>query len=493
MKLSQRFWQVYREEEGTSLVYIALMLLVLLGFAGIAIDGSNAYLQRRRIQTAADAAALAGARAIALRQNATKITTEVNNMATSNGSTSVNWSYLNGNRGLQVQVNNTFNTFFARAVGVNSLNVASTAQAGYEPIVTTQRLFPLSTSCDCVKFQDVDMVPVVNNFCAVNQDVAGYHTWSLSLRDLDPLYHPDAANDPNGWYYGMVLHTGEMKEFTDGTARITGQITNPDGYGFNVNIQLSGRTSDIPLNSPNYPNYGTDTTNWYYYTGLSGTLVGIPGSRYDGAHLTLSARGPSFQVGLGASMWEAGEMGGSAGLTWTVVQQPTTGVLFSTDPGEGSLNLRLGDCNDDNSYNTSTTNECNFVWLDWNGGGSSSTELSKDVKDQTRSGTWSVSDWMPAGPDACDAGATVVQRELTKWLNKEVTIALYDNQIDQATADAHPGQYQICGFSRFILKGFNFSGNGHWLQGTFIPGVVRGTTNPNSNADYGVRDIRLYQ
>jgi len=49
-----------QDDEGTSLVLFMILLLVLLGFAAIAIDGAAAWSQRRQNQSAADTAALAG-------------------------------------------------------------------------------------------------------------------------------------------------------------------------------------------------------------------------------------------------------------------------------------------------------------------------------------------------------------------------------------------------------------------------------------------------
>jgi len=51
---------------GQTLVLVALALVVLFGMAALALDGGNVYLQRRQMQTAADAAALAAARALCL-------------------------------------------------------------------------------------------------------------------------------------------------------------------------------------------------------------------------------------------------------------------------------------------------------------------------------------------------------------------------------------------------------------------------------------------
>ena len=46
-------------EDGQVLIQVALMLVVLLTFVGLAIDGGLVYAERRQMQNAADAAALA--------------------------------------------------------------------------------------------------------------------------------------------------------------------------------------------------------------------------------------------------------------------------------------------------------------------------------------------------------------------------------------------------------------------------------------------------
>jgi len=54
-----------RTERGQALVIIVFAILALLVVAGLAIDGGTVYLERRRMQNAADAAALAGTRLLA--------------------------------------------------------------------------------------------------------------------------------------------------------------------------------------------------------------------------------------------------------------------------------------------------------------------------------------------------------------------------------------------------------------------------------------------
>jgi len=54
-----------RTERGQALVIMVFAILALLVVAGLAIDGGTVYLERRRMQNAADAAALAGTRKLA--------------------------------------------------------------------------------------------------------------------------------------------------------------------------------------------------------------------------------------------------------------------------------------------------------------------------------------------------------------------------------------------------------------------------------------------
>src|SRR5436309_14739291 len=54
-----------RAHRGQALVFLALATLILMGAMGLALDGGYNYAQPRQMQNVADAAALAGARALA--------------------------------------------------------------------------------------------------------------------------------------------------------------------------------------------------------------------------------------------------------------------------------------------------------------------------------------------------------------------------------------------------------------------------------------------
>ena len=53
-----------RQEDGQTLIFFVLFLVVLLGFCALVLDVGHAYLAQRRLQSSADAAALAGADAL---------------------------------------------------------------------------------------------------------------------------------------------------------------------------------------------------------------------------------------------------------------------------------------------------------------------------------------------------------------------------------------------------------------------------------------------
>jgi hypothetical protein len=57
-----------RNDSGQALVFVALILMVLVGMAALVVDGGSWYQADRRLQTAADAAALAGAQHLPTEQ-----------------------------------------------------------------------------------------------------------------------------------------------------------------------------------------------------------------------------------------------------------------------------------------------------------------------------------------------------------------------------------------------------------------------------------------
>jgi hypothetical protein len=144
---------------------------------------------------------------------------------------------------------------------------------------------------------------------------------------------------------------GTFVENSDGTGQIVGtlaSLSHPT-QGFQVNVFLGGFTTTSPhnpwkqLHTPAYIENGgpIDPATWYYYTSFSGTLVGT--GDFDGAVLTLAGVSTTpFQVGIGANGKNL-NLGASTSYKWTVVSQPTSGVVLPAT-GTGNTNTDITSC-----------------------------------------------------------------------------------------------------------------------------------------------------
>jgi Flp pilus assembly protein TadG len=144
---------------GQTLIIFALSLTVLMGALGLALDGGYNYAQRRAMQNAADAAALAGTKALAGNNNNTngltvwstvKTIAEQNGVRSPNDSARLTCVYLNNSlqplsnpaschdtpfdigtnvSAVRVRVTEEHTTFVMRVLGINTSGTAATATA----------------------------------------------------------------------------------------------------------------------------------------------------------------------------------------------------------------------------------------------------------------------------------------------------------------------------------------------------------------------------
>jgi hypothetical protein len=162
----------YHHENGQTLVFLVLVLLVLLGMLALVLDGGMAYAQRRALQNAADAGALAGAyylcgsgdlatkRELA-RNAAMQYAIDLNGAQTAD----IDWPQQNE---IEVVTSRTSQTFFGWALGQNQITVNAAAAAGCQGIgegndITVPFVYPCippdpngqSESEDCeIKYYD---------------------------------------------------------------------------------------------------------------------------------------------------------------------------------------------------------------------------------------------------------------------------------------------------------------------------------------------------
>lgn len=327
-----RIRRYFHREKGSAALYFALVLTVLFGMASIAIDSSNAYLQRRVMQTAADSAALAGARALAKGEDVAVIDAAIDTLATANGSTDTEWEFTASGRGVNVSTHNDFDTYFARVLGVDEMSAGSDSTASYAPVVGMDRLVPLAINgCDCLEFESFPQPVgeddfgeiVIGNYIIGNvQDVN--IDYVLDLSGFDSAYSPTGANRPYYMFYDQG-NNGVHVAYGDGTAHTVERVVNVNGDGFIVDLWFKDRISTPPGGSPHCEGGCPDTTNWYYYTTITGTLTGMPGTRYEGAIVDVTEGVRAAQVGSNAHLKSPSPyLGATAWLSLNVRQQPST-------------------------------------------------------------------------------------------------------------------------------------------------------------------------
>src|SRR5262245_24834255 len=173
-----------QRHEGQAVVLAALAFIVLVGALGLALDGANAYNQRRNANNAADAAAMAGTRALLEANENSGNNGDVyqaveayldTHLPASSGTMTWNAYYIdrNGNqigggaipndtnpvevvdmaeednvRGIAVDVRFTFKTFFMPLLGRNDLTVSGYGLGLVGPLggATGAALIPLAIS-----------------------------------------------------------------------------------------------------------------------------------------------------------------------------------------------------------------------------------------------------------------------------------------------------------------------------------------------------------
>ena len=132
-----------KKERGQAIVLIALAIVGLVSFTGLAIDGGNAFANQRQAQNAADTAALSTALAAIRDTTPTlgELQTVARNLAAANGydnndpniTVTVNWPpdntspYSGNTEYIQVIIESQVDTFFAPVVGIDT--TTSTVQA----------------------------------------------------------------------------------------------------------------------------------------------------------------------------------------------------------------------------------------------------------------------------------------------------------------------------------------------------------------------------
>ncbi len=130
------FRRLHLDEHGQAIVLVALMMTGLIAVVGLVTDGGLVFSQRRDLQNAADAAALAGA--MQIDENVYRATGEVvldqaaareAAMAYLENEGNLTYSVLVQPTGVQVSVSRQASTGFLRVIGINGVEVSARGSA----------------------------------------------------------------------------------------------------------------------------------------------------------------------------------------------------------------------------------------------------------------------------------------------------------------------------------------------------------------------------
>jgi hypothetical protein len=135
-------------QDGQNLVFLAVSMVVLLGVLALAVDVGHIYAERRHMQNAADAGALAGARELCFGDPALAEVKAIEYATVHNRAQAASVEILGGT--VTVTATETADTFFANAfvftssgTGIASANVRAVAAAACGPANKACGLWPV--------------------------------------------------------------------------------------------------------------------------------------------------------------------------------------------------------------------------------------------------------------------------------------------------------------------------------------------------------------
>ena len=131
------------KESGQTLVLVALLLVGLVAMLGLVLDGGGIYLERRRMQNAADAGAIAGAVVLAQNGGDALALSRATEYAVARNQAAVCQVTIEG-QSIAVVAKVGYSTTFARIVGVELVTVTARAEVRYAPVGALAGLAPVS-------------------------------------------------------------------------------------------------------------------------------------------------------------------------------------------------------------------------------------------------------------------------------------------------------------------------------------------------------------
>ncbi|HEY5013145.1 MAG TPA: TadE/TadG family type IV pilus assembly protein [Acidimicrobiia bacterium] len=359
--------RVRADESGLALVWMTLFLMVLLGFAAIAVDIGHGYQVAQRAQNTADAAALAGT--VYLPGNVATAYSTAQTIASANGFTN---SPVNGVQvipeqqtklsQLKVTVKQSVKTWFAKAIGFGTMDISRSAIADYAPPIAMgspnpqygndpeSGCAPASSSCTLYP----NLWGNVSAHGSTKQSGDAYTSGDCGGTP-DNCSGSNSDLDPNGYYYDVHFNsaaTVKVQVFDPGFVAV-GDFCEAGGQpsyyadlktaalaakpaGWPVGVTFNGSARYAPegstTDSPSTSNPGTRCcTGDQPFDAPGGVAQNMPSTTY-------TVLGPSALPGqpstasptVGCNQQVFPGVGGSPGKT--IAQQLANGTKISVSP-----------------------------------------------------------------------------------------------------------------------------------------------------------------
>jgi hypothetical protein len=141
-----------RKDDGQSLIQFALMIVMLLAFVSLAVDAGNVFSVRRKLQNAADAAALAAARELCLGHSAGQARTTASTYLVKNGASGISETtgggsstiaFSNDNTRVVVKARGTAGMLLGSLVSADTIQVVADANAACGSAKSACNLWPI--------------------------------------------------------------------------------------------------------------------------------------------------------------------------------------------------------------------------------------------------------------------------------------------------------------------------------------------------------------
>jgi hypothetical protein len=282
-------------QRGFVMVWMVVVLFVLLGVAAFAVDIVHAYVVGQQTQNAADAAALAGAAQIPADIDCgvpgSHAQFQANQLVTANLSkagfshSDYNVSFNCANDQVTVNLKTHFDTWFARAIGFDTLTVSRTGTAEYD--APLEMGSPENHLGDVPSGSCVDLgYSAVGTPCATNGTPADQHLWAqiqgpgtykssgnaFTTNYCAPLPSgPTKGETPDGCPTGVI---GAPNAENLGNAN-----PNENGEFFMIDDQTPGPLT-VAIYDAGFVNTGGGFGSWCDPSTNAITLTGVAATRY---------------------------------------------------------------------------------------------------------------------------------------------------------------------------------------------------------------------